>query len=316
MDAYEALKETFDDLFQQAVEEGCYTEDEAAELVESLDIYSLLQVVRHNATTVYSYITQGRQERSFNYRGEDLFRQFRAADQQVGQIGVGIIVSDRRSVDAAHVQTHRLRHRDRGAIVPFILAAGVKIDIRLPPHTAIALAPADPIATSSAHSFSATKTASAAGRVRLTSIRSGWFAGWSGAGVPDVNVMPSPGSATAPTVATPSTASATCTAQSSPALAIFARAVEWVDDPDAALPAARDIVLLLFREERVGGPGRANLAAQHRVGLLVTGLPQRLAFKAAMRTQSIRIAPAAVASRSASCSSVSPAAISIPTNDR
>ena len=58
MDAYEALKETFDDLFQQAVEEGCYTEDEAAELVESLDIYSLLQVVRHNATTVYSYITQ------------------------------------------------------------------------------------------------------------------------------------------------------------------------------------------------------------------------------------------------------------------
>ena len=75
MDAYEALKETFDDLFQQAVEEGCYTEDEATELVESLDIYSLLQVVRHNATTVYSYITQGRQERSFNYRGEDLFRQ-------------------------------------------------------------------------------------------------------------------------------------------------------------------------------------------------------------------------------------------------
>lgn len=70
MDAYEALKETFDDLFQQAVEEGCYTEDEAAELVESLDIYSLLQVVRHNATTVYSYITQGRQERSFNYVGE------------------------------------------------------------------------------------------------------------------------------------------------------------------------------------------------------------------------------------------------------
>ena len=62
MDAYEALKETVDDLFQQAVEEGCYTEDEAAELVESLDIYSLLQVVRHNATTVYSYITQGRQD--------------------------------------------------------------------------------------------------------------------------------------------------------------------------------------------------------------------------------------------------------------
>ena len=56
MDAYEALKETFDDLFQQAVEEGCYTEDEAAELVESLDIYSLLQVVRpqcHNGVFLH-----------------------------------------------------------------------------------------------------------------------------------------------------------------------------------------------------------------------------------------------------------------------
>ena len=45
------------------IRDSCYTEDEAAELVESLDIYSLLQGVRHNATTVYSYITQGRQER-------------------------------------------------------------------------------------------------------------------------------------------------------------------------------------------------------------------------------------------------------------
>ena len=69
------MKETFDELFQQAAEEGCFTEDEANDLAESLDIYSLLQVIRHNATTVYSYITQGRQERSFNYRGEDLFRQ-------------------------------------------------------------------------------------------------------------------------------------------------------------------------------------------------------------------------------------------------
>ena len=38
MDAYEALKETFDDLFQQAVEEGCYTEDEAAELDRSVAV--------------------------------------------------------------------------------------------------------------------------------------------------------------------------------------------------------------------------------------------------------------------------------------
>ena len=96
MDAYEALKETFDDLFQQAVEEGCYTEDEAAELVESLDIYSLLQVVRHNATTVYSYITQGRQERSFNYRGEDLFRQKATLlYEETDQVTMEIVVATR-----------------------------------------------------------------------------------------------------------------------------------------------------------------------------------------------------------------------------
>ena len=96
MDAYEALKETFDDLFQQAVEEGCYTEDEATELVESLDIYSLLQVVRHNATTVYSYITQGRQERSFNYRGEDLFRQKATLlYEETDQVTMEIVVATR-----------------------------------------------------------------------------------------------------------------------------------------------------------------------------------------------------------------------------
>ena len=82
--------------FQQAVEEGCYTEDEAAELVESLDIYSLLQVVRHNATTVYSYITQGRQERSFNYRGEDLFRQKATLlYEETDQVTMEIVVATR-----------------------------------------------------------------------------------------------------------------------------------------------------------------------------------------------------------------------------
>ncbi len=83
-----------------------------------------------------------------------------------------------------------------------------------PRTTAIALAPADPMPTSSACIALATATASAAGRVRLTSMRKGLFAGGRAAGVCDVSVRSSPGSATAPTVATPSTASATCTAQS------------------------------------------------------------------------------------------------------
>ena len=48
MDAYEALKETFDDLFQQAVEEGCYTEDEYARM-RSLERQGQLQIRRHAA---------------------------------------------------------------------------------------------------------------------------------------------------------------------------------------------------------------------------------------------------------------------------
>src|SRR3546814_18921294 len=38
-----------------------------------------------------------------------------------------------------------------------------------------------------------------------------------------------------------------------PALAIFARAVERVDDPDAALTAAGRVVLFFFGQQRIGG---------------------------------------------------------------
>ena len=96
MDAYEALKETFDDLFQQAVEEGCYTEDEAAELVESLDIYSLLQVVRHNATTCIPTSPRAGRNGPFNYRGEDLFRQKATLlYEETDQVTMEIVVATR-----------------------------------------------------------------------------------------------------------------------------------------------------------------------------------------------------------------------------
>ena len=95
----EALREAMlaqREMMRRLPAEYCYTEDEAAELVESLDIYSLLQVVRHNATTVYSYITQGRQERSFNYRGEDLFRQKASLlYEETDQVTMEIVVATR-----------------------------------------------------------------------------------------------------------------------------------------------------------------------------------------------------------------------------
>src|SRR3546814_19639192 len=68
-----------------------------------------------------------------------------------------------------------------------------------------------------------------------------------------------------------------------PALAIFARAVERIDDPYARLAAAHPIVLFLLGKQRVVGPRGANLVAQHGVRLLVASLPQRLAFATAPR---------------------------------
>ena len=62
MDAYEALKETFDDLFQQAVEEGCYTEDEACLLYTSLTTHDL------SGKTVVPFCTSGTSSAEASYR--------------------------------------------------------------------------------------------------------------------------------------------------------------------------------------------------------------------------------------------------------
>src|SRR3546814_20942162 len=50
------------------------------------------------------------------------------------QRGVESVIADRRTIAAADMRARRLRHRYGRAIVPFILATGVKIDIRLAEH--------------------------------------------------------------------------------------------------------------------------------------------------------------------------------------
>src|SRR3546814_12073168 len=52
---------------------------------------------------------------------------FRFADQQVGQIDVLLVVDERLAVDAADVEARGESNRRRGAIVPFILPAGVQV---------------------------------------------------------------------------------------------------------------------------------------------------------------------------------------------
>ena len=78
----------------------------------------------------------------------------------------------------------------------------------------MAFAPALPIGISSALIFSATSSASLAGRVRLTTIRGVFGQGASGNGRSVRNTRSRPGRATAPISGLPSMASATCTAQS------------------------------------------------------------------------------------------------------
>ena len=52
-----------------------YSEEAVDAMLESIDFYSLLQAVRHNAETVHAYTTQGSAPMSFNYRSGELFGQ-------------------------------------------------------------------------------------------------------------------------------------------------------------------------------------------------------------------------------------------------
>lgn len=53
------------------------------------------------------------------------------ADQQVGHVGVWLIVNERAAIDAAGMKTMRQRHSGRGTAVPLILPAGVQVDVSL-----------------------------------------------------------------------------------------------------------------------------------------------------------------------------------------
>ena len=57
-----------------------------------------------------------------------------AADQQVGEPGVALVVAERAAVEAADVEPGRRRHRRGGGVVPLVLAAGVGVDVGLAEH--------------------------------------------------------------------------------------------------------------------------------------------------------------------------------------
>lgn len=92
----DSLRDAIEGLFRDGIGDPGYTEPEVKELLNGIDYGTLLQAVRHNAQTVYTYTTQGKMPRSFNYRGGDLFDQ-RATllYEDFDQSWAGIVVTAR-----------------------------------------------------------------------------------------------------------------------------------------------------------------------------------------------------------------------------
>ena len=93
MYSQEGLRYAITGLFCSRMGEDGYTMQEAEGHLDKLDFSALLQAARNNARTVYAYTTQGTQEKSFNYRGPELFGQkatllYEEDDQSTMEIAV------------------------------------------------------------------------------------------------------------------------------------------------------------------------------------------------------------------------------------
>ncbi len=93
MYSQEGLRYAITGLFCSRMGEDGYTMQEAEEHLDKLDFSVLLQAARNNVRTVYAYTTQGTQEKSFNYRGPELFGQkatllYEEDDQSTMEIAV------------------------------------------------------------------------------------------------------------------------------------------------------------------------------------------------------------------------------------
>ena len=89
----ERLREELLDLFRTRMMEDGDPAEDAMDYLGNIDFHALTQAVRDRARTVYAYTTQGQYEKSFNYRGEELFHQratllYAEDDQSTAEIAV------------------------------------------------------------------------------------------------------------------------------------------------------------------------------------------------------------------------------------
>lgn len=67
------LQEELTSLFRTRILEDGNPAEDAMDYLGNIDFHALTQAVQDKARTAYTYITQGMQEKSFNYRGPELF---------------------------------------------------------------------------------------------------------------------------------------------------------------------------------------------------------------------------------------------------
>lgn len=87
------LREEITRLFCARMAENGDPSEDAMDYLGDIDFHALTQAVRDKARTVYAYTTQGQHEKSFNYRGEELFHQratllYEEMDQSTAEIAV------------------------------------------------------------------------------------------------------------------------------------------------------------------------------------------------------------------------------------
>ena len=108
------LQEELTSLFRTRILEDGNPAEDAMDYLGNIDFHALTQAVQDKARTAYTYITQGMQEKSFNYRGPELF----------GQKATLLYVEDDQSTMEIAVTTRTLYRRGVCCPLDGAVAAG------------------------------------------------------------------------------------------------------------------------------------------------------------------------------------------------
>ena len=215
---------------------------------------------------------------------DDLLGQLGAADDQVGQRGVVLVVDQRRAVDARAVEAGGTGDRDRGGVVPLVLPAGVDVGVGEVAHDAHDL----DAGRAHGHQLGVDLGGQGLHERRRTGAadrdpRAVGRAGRHRRGVPVLNVSPSAGCATAPATRSPSCHSATCTAQSSRGGSENSRVPSSGSMIQTREALEADLVVgRLLAQHRVVGAVLAQHARQDLLGGRVAGVLEGPALEAAL----------------------------------